>query len=491
MAAAPSIDQNLKLSLRFRLGRLLDRAGRWPWELPRSSKLALLVIVLAIAGGGIWRATAIGGNTHVSADEQGYVANTNRILAHERYGTFKWPPATSLAFALTTRASGHRSLRLATHAHGPAQYAQLTMGVLALMAIAVLGWMLAGPWAAALASALAASYMPVVLATRTFLSEPAGVLALLAAILAATFARSRLGSRREPWALAGAGIVGALACLTRGDLAVGMGIVGLSLALAGRPDWRVGARRAALYLGALLVALSPWLAYASLTEGRFVPITTAGPDAFFIGTYLPGKGALVPTEEALAPQVCKRFPEDCGAYWQRSAAPVFKLIQARHPHSSAYDAVMQANLENVRRYALGRPGAFAAMLWGKFWKMWLSAWSGGNSSFHPETSRPQHLLYLAFAWIGLLAGIALTRRWALCVSATVLLAIAALATLFNDQPRYNVGLMPLLLVSGSAGAWLAGERLLAMARRRRPREARRPHPGKRRLLGRWRSSDTP
>jgi hypothetical protein len=330
--------------------------------------------------------------------------------------------------------------------------------------------------------------MPVVLATRSYLSEPAGALTLLAAIAAATLARARLGTRREPLALALAGVVGALACLTRGDLAVAAGVLALGLALAGHPNWRAGLRRAAIYLAALALALAPWLGYASATQGRFVPITTAGPDAFFIGTYLPGKGALVPTEEALAPQVCRRFPKDCGPYWQRSAAPLFELIRARYPHSSAYDAVMQANLDNLRRYALGKPAAFAAMLWGKFWKMWLSAWSGGNSSFHPETSRLQHLLYLTFAWLGLLVGAALAGRrlrrarrsgdappahlavasWALWVSAAALLAIAALATLFNDQPRYNVSLMPLLLAYGTAGAWLAGR--WALERRRRSGE---------------------
>jgi hypothetical protein len=52
------------------------------------------------------------------------------------------------------------------------------------------------------------------------------------------------------------------------------------------------------------------------------------------------------------------------------------------------------------------------------------------------------------------------------VSAGVLISVAALATLFNDQPRYNVSLMALLLCSGTIGAWLAGERLLVMWRAR-------------------------
>ncbi len=435
-------------------------------KLTRTQALAAALIALSVIAGGIARASAIGGNTHLSADENGYVGNANRILAGERYATFKWPPGASVAFAIATRLSGHHSLRLAMHASGPAQYMQLAIGVLTLVLVAALAWILAGPWAALLATALVAGYVPLVVATRTYLSEPLGALVLVAAVAAAVLAHRRLRTRRELLAIAAAGVMGALACLTRGDLAIGMAAIALALALAGRPGWRRGALRGAVYLAALLLTLSPWLLYASEKVGRFVPITTAGPDAFFIGTYLPGKGLLVPTEEQLAPEVCRHFPQDCGRYWQHSAAPVFRLIEARHPGLSQNDAVNRENLENIKKYALGKPAAFASMLWDKFWKMWDNVWSGGNGSYHPDTSRPQHLIYLWLAWIGLLAGALLTRRFVLLVSVAVLLSVAALATLFNDQPRYNVSLMALLLCSGTVGAWLAAERLIALWRER-------------------------
>jgi hypothetical protein len=455
----------------------------------RSHALALGLILCAIAGGAVARAQTIGTNTHVSADENGYVANANRMLAGKRYATFKWPPGTSVAFAVATGLSGHDSLRLSTHARGPAQYMQLAIGILSPALVAAFTWLLAGPWAAVIATALTASYEPLIEATRTFLSEPSGALLLLAAVGAAVLAHKRLsepaaptpveagestraryvwpGGVREPVALATAGAIGGAACLTRGDLAVGMGVLALALGLAGRPGWRLGLLRGGIYLAALLLVLAPWLAYASATEGRFVPITNAGPDAFFIGTYLPGKGLLVPTEEQLAPEVCRHFPTDCGRYWQHSSAPLFRLIEARHPGMSENAAVNAENLHNLRKYALGKPAAFASMLWGKFWKMWTNVWSGGNGTYHPDTSQTQHLIYLWLAWIGLLAGAALTRRFALIASTGVLLSVAALAALFNDQPRYNVSLMPLLLSAGVAGWWLAGERLLALRRARR------------------------
>jgi 4-amino-4-deoxy-L-arabinose transferase-like glycosyltransferase len=432
----------------------------------RAQAIAAVLIALIMIAGGIARATAIGTNTHLSADENGYVGNANRILSDERYATFKWPPGTSVAFAVATRLSGHHSLRLATHASGPAQYMQLAIGVATLGLVAALVWILAGPWAAVIATALVAGYVPLVVATRTYLSEPLGALMLVAAVGAAVLAHRRLGQRRELLALAAAGVVGGLACLTRSDLAVGMAVIALALALSGRPKWRTGLKRGSVYLVALLLTLSPWLAYAWDKEDRFVPITTSGPDAFFIGSYLPGNGALVPTEEQLAPEVCRHFPQDCGRYWQHSAAPVFRLIEARHPGLSENDAVNKENLENVRKYALGKPAAFTSMLWGKFWKMWDNVWSGGNGTYKPDTSKAQHTIYLWLAWIGLLAGLILTRRFVLVVSAGVLLSVAALATLFNDQPRYNVSLMALLLTSGTIGAWFAVEKLIVMWRER-------------------------
>jgi hypothetical protein len=419
-------------------------------------RLFITLIALLVLAGAVLRANVIGSNTHLSADESGYVANTDRILAHERYATFKWPPGTSFAFALATRLSGHRSLRLKTHASGPAQDVQLLAGVLTLALMAVVAWLLAGPWAAVLAVALGATYEPLIDATRTFLSEPTGGLALLATVAAAALARAHLSERRWPLWVAGAGAVGALACLTRGDEVVAMFVLALALALSGRPGWRRGTVRAGVYLGAVALVLAPWLAYASTTEGRFVPITTAGPDAFFIGSYLPGKGELVPTEEKLAGEVCRDFPEDCGRYWQKSSAPLFRLVMARDPGASENAAVTKANLENINKYALGQPLAFVGMLWSKFWKMWSTVWSGGNGTYRADTSPLQHHLYLLIGLLGLLGGALVTRRWELLTSAAVLLSISALATLFNDQPRYNVSLMPLLLAYGCAGLWPLG-----------------------------------
>jgi hypothetical protein len=416
--------------------------------------LAVSAILVLVLLGALLRADAIGGDKRVSADEAGYAGNANHILAGEHYGSFKWAPGAPLIFALSTRLSGHHSLRIVPRAHGPAQYTQLAIETATLLLIALVAWQLAGAGAALLAVALAASYVPLVLITRTYLSEPLGGLMFLAALFTATWARKRgLG------AIALAGVVAGAACLTRNDLAVGMAVIALALALSGRPGWRAGGLRAGLFLGCLLLTVTPWLAYAWNLEGRFVPITTSGPNALFIGTYLPGRGEQFPTVEAFAPLVCRKFPAECHSYRAGETGPMFRVIGSRYPGLSESAAATRATWQNFKDYALGQPFAFAGMLWEKFWHMWSYPWSGGNSGLHPDTSRPQHLIYAALAWLGLLGGALVTRRWALMTAAAALLAVSALNTLFVAQARDNVRFMPLLLAYGSAGLWLLGSQI--------------------------------
>jgi 4-amino-4-deoxy-L-arabinose transferase-like glycosyltransferase len=425
--------------------------------------LALLLIVAVILGGAVARAEVIGTNTFVSADEIGYAGDANRILAHERYGSFKWAPGTPAVFALFARAAGYHSLKITTHAHGPAQDAQLAIEVLTLVLVALIAWMLAGPWAALIAVALTAAYIPLVLVTRSYLSEPLGGLMLLAALASGALARTR----RLPY-IAGAGAVAGLACLARNDLAVGMAVIAVAIALAGRPPWRTAACRLAVYLGCLALVVAPWVIYASQRNGRFVPITTSGPNALFIGTYLPGHGEQFQTVATFRGAVCAREPTQCAHFRPGYTAPMFRLIASRYPHLSENRAATEAALENLRKYALGQPFAFTGMMWEKFWHLWSYPWSGGNSGLHPDTSRTQHVVFFLLAWVGLLGGAVVLRRFELIAATAVLLAVSLLNMVFVAQARDNVRLAPTLLTYGAAGLWLLiTKRLVPGLKRRR------------------------
>jgi 4-amino-4-deoxy-L-arabinose transferase-like glycosyltransferase len=437
------------------------RGALWASSLGTAQKLALLAILMLIVAGSALRAGAIGGDKRVSADEQGYGADANRLLADRPYASFKWAPGTPVLFALATRLSGHQSLRVVPHAHGPAQDMQLVLEIATLLLIAWVAWSLAGPWGAVIAVGLAALYIPLILITRTYLSEPFGGLMFIAALFAATRARTR-----GMWAVALAGVVAGVALLARNDLGVGLAVIGVALGLSARPHWRPALLRTGCFAVCALLVATPWLIYASGREGRFVPITTSGPNALFIGTYLPGHGEQYATMQAFKGEVCRRLPAQCKFYPGHGAAPMFQLIAARYPHKSEVQAVTQADYDNLDKYALGQPVAFAKMLWHKFWHVWSYPWSGGNGAKHPDTSRTQHVIFVGLAWLGLLGGALFTRRWALVTALFALLAVSALDTLFVGQPRDNVKLTPLLFTYGGAGLWLLVTGLIQRRRHR-------------------------
>jgi Dolichyl-phosphate-mannose-protein mannosyltransferase len=408
------------------------------WRRPGLCRTAALAgITLLLLVGSVLRADAIGSNVRVSSDEQGNVANTNAILLHKRYPTFRWAPGTPFVFAVVTRLRGYHSLRAAAHSHGPAQYAQLAIEIATLALIALIAWVIAGQWAALLAVALAALYLPLILVTRTYLSEPFGGLMILLTFAAAAWARQR-GWR----ALAAAGVLAGLGCLTREDLFPGVVVIAVAIMW---PLWRASRRRAiscgAVYLACAVVVITPWVIYASGRVGRFVPITDGGPDAFFIGSYLPGGGEQYPDVESFRSQICRHYPADCHHLVSRGTADMFKLVTARYPGLAEDAAITKADLDNLRRYALGQPLAFAGMLANKTWRLWSYPWSGGNGyGQHPkaDTSRVQHLIFTGLALLGLLGGAVVTRRWSLFTVTFGLGAITLLNILVNAQGRDNV-----------------------------------------------------
>lgn len=410
----------------------------------RGERAALaLLVVLVLAGTGL-RAAVIGGNRRISRDEQGYVADANRLLGPGQYNSFKWAPGTPLVFGVATRLAGKRTLVAERGSRGPAQVAQLVLELLTLVLIAGVAWRSAGALAALLAVALTATYIPLVLVTRTYFSEPLGGLTLLVLLAAAAAARGR-GLR---W-VAAAGVVAGAACLCRNDWAPAVAVVAAALALGHPGPLRHRLGRAALYAGCALAVMAPWVAYASAINGRFVPVTTSGPTALFIGTYLPGRGEQFRTERAFAPEVCHTFPELCHLYPAYGSKPMFFLLKRRYHAPDVTSAATQASLHNLRVYAVGRPGAFTAMLGRKAWRMWGGPWGGGN--LRSPRSPVQHAAWVLLALTGLLGGAWRTRRWDLLTAAAVVALITALNVVMVSYARNNLRVIPTLLTYGSIG----------------------------------------
>jgi 4-amino-4-deoxy-L-arabinose transferase-like glycosyltransferase len=432
----------------------------------RIDRILLAAIVAVIVAGTVLRVDVIGSNNRVSTDEQAYIYNADRILQDHPIATFKWAPGTSLMFAAASVLRGYSSISFVTHSHGVAQYSQLLTEIATLTLVAFIAWMLAGPWAALIAVALMATYEPLIDITRTYLSEPLGALGLLAMVATACWAR-----RRDTFSLVLAGIVAGLAGLIREDVSIAVAVIMVGLLVDGRRAPRRAIARTLVYGLTALATVAPYVVYASLREQRFTPIVSAGPNALFLGTYLPGGGNQFIDIEVTRNEVCQHFrltrPHLCHLS-AGDAQGLFALIQAEHPGQSEPSAAQSAALDNLNKYMLGEPLKFAHMLWNKAWNMWSLPWSGGNAGtgggLVHTTSVFQHRLYSAIAWIGMLLGfVALWRRWAYVVPVLALLAIALLNTFFAITPRDNVRFMPFVFLYGAVGLVAAVRRLSAIA----------------------------
>ena len=448
------------------------------WLPRRIDRIVLALVIVAIVAGTVLRTDVIGSDDRVSTDEAGYVYNADRILNDGPIATFKWAPGTSVMFAAAALLRGYSSIALQANSHGVAQYSQLVVGLATLVLVALLAWILAGPWASLLAVVLTSTYEPLIDVTRTFLSEPLGAIALIGMVAAACWAR-----KRDLYWLMIAGIVAGCAGLVREDYAVAVGVIVIGLWGTGWPNRRTAVLRGFVYGLSALAVVTPYVVYASLREHRFTPIVSAGPHAFFLGTYLPGGGNQFIDVAVTSKEVCTYFtarpalrielglPKNYCHLTPGDAQGLFAMIQAQHPGASNDGAAQSAAFENLDKYMLGRPLKFAHMLWRKAWNMWSFPWSGGNSvgggGLARTTSLFQHQAYSLIAWLGILFGlVTLRRRWAFVVPVLALLACALLNTFFAITPRDNVRFMPFVFLYGAVGlvatlSWLAS---LARAR---------------------------
>jgi hypothetical protein len=413
-----------------------------------------LALVLAV-GGGLRAAAAAHHGRFLSADERAYAKLAAGLSAGHGYNgprmsdPLHWPPGTPVVFA---------AARLGSQAppgdlDPPAVYrAQALVGTLLIAAVFALASVLAGPWAGVAAAAGVALYPPLVLASGDLVTEPLGALTLVTGILALAWAWRAPSWRR--FALAG-GALG-VAVLVRPDLLIVPFALALLVAITQRARGAgVGLGAGAAYLAGALLAIAPWSAYATHRRGAFVPITTSSWSTLFVGTYLPGDGRIFGMREKLGPVARAHNPRIRGvADANLRAEWIIDAIAARHPELGREAALRRETLSNLRRYAIGRPGAFAGMEARKLARMWLG-YDRGTHHGRRAWVLAVHLLLVAGALAGLLAGLWRTRGPALWAVLATLLLATAVSAFFVAEARQSARLIPLLVAGGAAGAALA------------------------------------
>lgn len=436
-----------------------------------ASQRTLALLAVIVVAGGVVRLIAAGDpSAYQSKDEQSYAMIARGLITNHEYGVsgmddpVHWVPGAPLMFALAYRLDNER------RGDGvwdvPSAYNwQAGVGTLVIPAAFLLAFLIAGSWAGLAAAAGVAFYPPLVDASGDLLSEPLGALFATTALIAVVLALRRL----SPWWLGAAGVLLGATVLTRADLAA---VPLVAMAVVGIVAWRRAERRPALagarsvlpVLAATVLVTLPWTVFASREAGHLVPLSTGGASNLWVGTYLPGDGSIFGAKESLADEVRARRIDLAGKeYFQLRQADVIETVAARRPELDTEAALRAEALANIGDYAFGDPLGFAAMMARKVDRLWGSYTVGtyGNPRWWTTTA---HLAIVGLGLIGLVAGLALTRRPELWLLAAVLLYVTALNAVLVSEARHNLTVMPLVIVAAAAGLALALPRLRELDR---------------------------
>jgi hypothetical protein len=431
--------------------------------------IALAIIVLAGAGLRGWQA-AHPRLAHESVDERVYAVLARTLAEDLHYGDlssgprhpFIAAPGAPFAFAAARRLTPSPP-RSPTDI--PAAYWLLAaVGTLLVVATFALGRQLGGDGVGLMAAGVVAVYPPLVRTTGELLSEPFGAVAVTLAVLALVAARR---SGRRGLLAGGGGLLG-VAALARPDLLVALlacPLVLLALAVT-KGCSRSGAIDAATVLAAGALVIAPWVGYASARSGSLVPVVETEAPTLLVGAYLPGDGTVAGFKRSLADETRAHMPELRGrSDLQVPGVAVMETVRARRPHLSYRDALRAEAFANVRRYALGHPAAFAAMMARKAVRMWRQP-----SQIRSRAGNAMHRIFVVLAIAGVLCGALWGPRRDLALVTSVILASTLLHAVLVAQPRYALPLIGLLAAGGASGLSAVWGRRAAV----RSRLARKP-----------------
>jgi 4-amino-4-deoxy-L-arabinose transferase-like glycosyltransferase len=338
-----------------------------------------------------------------------------------------------------------------------ARIAVALFGTLAVFVVFLLGRRLGGPWAGVAGAAIAAVYPPTLFYTSLFSSEPLAMLTVPAGLLAFLWAAD---AGRPLWAWLVPGVLFGLTAYLRPEYLLLTALLALLavVVVALRRGVVRGVLAGALLAVAFAAVLAPWTIDVSNKLGRFVPVSTGGGKALYIGTFLPADGIHERVKQHLIHETRGGAPLPEERLRRIPMQPLLDRVARRYPDLPRDTALGKIGKQNLQHYATHEPVAFARMVLGKVAHMWHGA---GDPS---ETFAGSALHYIVLA-----AGVAgfvlllLRRRWETIPIALLLLGISAIGGLLLAGNRRNLPVMPLVLA-------LAGVAIAAAFARARPRE---------------------
>jgi 4-amino-4-deoxy-L-arabinose transferase-like glycosyltransferase len=387
-------------------------------------------------------------------DSAVYASVAEQLYEHQRFALpgaaspYDWSPGAPLFYAAVYYATG------GVHP-GAVRLVVALLGALTIVLVYLIGRRLAGPLAGLAGAALFALYPVTIFFTGKLMSEPLATLTLAGAVLSFFWAgdEGRGGWGRITWAVPG--VLLGLTAFARPEYLAFIAVFAV-IAL-----FRRGLVAAAILAIAFAIPIVPWTVHVSSAEGRFVPISTGGGKALFIGTYLPGNGLHLDVKRELLRQFEGREDIPATELSRISMTPLLNRVASKYPELERDVALQKIGRENAEHYLTDQPLDFAGMVAGKMWHMWHGSGAAGRSTY--GTVYQFGVLALGLAGLVLLA---VRRRWEFFLLAALLVGVTVVGGLLLAGTRRNVTLMPLVMA-------LAGMTVFVVAQRLWPRLASR------------------
>jgi 4-amino-4-deoxy-L-arabinose transferase-like glycosyltransferase len=384
-------------------------------------------------------------------DSAVYASVAEQLYEHQRFALsgaaspYDWSPGAPLFYAAIYYATG------GVHP-GVVRLVVALLGALTIVLVFLIGRRLAGPLAGLAGAALFAIYPVTIFFTGKLMSEPLATLTLAGAVLSFFWAGDR-GRHLAAWALPGF-LLGLTAFARPEYLAFVLVFAVIAL-------FRGGLVPAMVLTLAFALPIVPWTLHVSSAEGRFVPISTGGGKALFIGTYLPGNGLHLDVKRELLRQYEGRENIPATELSRISMTPLLNRVASKYPDLERDAALQKIGRENAERYLTEQPLDFAGMVVSKMWHMWHGSGAAGRSTY--GTIFQFTVLALGLAGLVLLA---VRRRWEFFLIAALLAGVTVVGGLLLAGTRRNVTLMPLVMA-------LAGITVFMLLQRAWPRLASR------------------
>jgi 4-amino-4-deoxy-L-arabinose transferase-like glycosyltransferase len=417
--------------------------------LPRrhgSRTLVVLALIVAV-GFGLRAHRALNPIGNPGDDARAYFSLSKALYVDGSYGgtsfhdASDWSPGAPLLYAGVYYLTG--GVR-----DGAARMLLALIGAATVVIAYLLGRRLAGTGSGLLAAAGVAVYPSFIHSNGALLSEPPAIFTLPAAVLGFLWAREQ----RRPWAWLLPGFLFGLTALIRPEyLLVGIGFAIATLVGVGRErGWRPGAGAATLLVAAFLTPIVPWTIHNLIVVDRFVPISTGGGKALYVGTYLPADGDYQRVKALLVERYQGRKLQPGSPQLDAvNPTPLFNRVAAEHPNLPRDSSLGRIGKHQLFDYLEHQPLDYLAMLARKTARMW----DQGVAMTGP-LGRAAQLLLIGLGLCALAAIAAWRRWWQLTAFAIPIVLVTAIGAISLASTRRNEVLMSLVIpLAAAALGW--------------------------------------